>query len=56
MEFLFCISAIRNKNIMKILLNNSDTDDLFYILERRTKKEKRSQEREVMRSEILSIP
>lgn len=41
MEFLFCISAIRDKNIMKILLNN--TDDLLYILERRTKKEKRSQ-------------
>lgn len=52
MEFLFCISAIRDKNIMKILLNN--TDDLFYILERRTKKEKKR--REVMRSEILSIP
>ena len=54
MEFLFCISAIRDKNIIKILLNNSDTDDLFYILERRTKKEKKR--REVMRSEILSIP
>lgn len=55
MEFLFCISAIRDKNIMKILLNNSNTI-YFIFLNEEQRKRKEINEREVMRSEILSIP